>query len=186
MQYWYLNRTGNPCQEGSTCVDLVADYRCDCPPTHGGKNCSVELTGCKGVECQNEGACLPYYVATEHKFNCSCLPGFRGKLCETATTMSFQNNSYVTVDSPDNNNNSGGEGYELKLRFRTTLQDGLLAIGQGETYYQLRLQSGRLNLHSSLLNRWEGVFIGQDLNNGDWQAVCTTYLMYHAATCKYY
>lgn len=27
------------CRNGGTCVDLVADYRCDCPVGYHGKNC---------------------------------------------------------------------------------------------------------------------------------------------------
>ena len=63
------------------------------------------------------------------------------------------------------------DGYSLKLRFRTTIKDGLLAIGQGDTYYQLHLQNGSLNLQTSLLNRLKGVTIGESLNDGNWQNV---------------
>ena len=44
-------------------------------------------------------------------------------------------------------------GYELSFRFRTTLADGILAVGQGETYIKLELYKGQLNFHSSLLNK---------------------------------
>lgn len=63
------------------------------------------------------------------------------------------------------------EGYDIRLRFKTTLADGLLALGTGSTFYILELSSGRLNLHSSLLNKWEGVFIGSGLNDSNWQQV---------------
>lgn len=45
-------------------------------------------------------------------------------------------------------------GYELAFRFRTTLPNGILAVGQGETYIKLELLKGQLNLHSSLLNKY--------------------------------
>lgn len=35
----------------------------------------------------------------------------------------------------------------------------------------LELVNGRLNLHSPLLNKWEGVFIGSGLNNSEWHKV---------------
>lgn len=68
-------------------------------------------------------------------------------------------------------NTTRDEGYDIQFRFKTTLGDGLLALGKGLTYYILELSKGRLNLHSSLLNKWEGVFIGSSLNDSTWQKV---------------
>ncbi|KAG5879729.1 hypothetical protein JTB14_033331 [Gonioctena quinquepunctata] len=116
--------------------------------------------------CFNDGECRPYLVnETEHKFNCSCPNGFHGDTCENITTMSFNGSSSVTV------NTTREEGYDIQFRFKTTLGDGLLALGKGLTYYILELSRGRLNLHSSLLNKWEGVFIGSNLNDSHWQKV---------------
>ncbi|XP_072395755.1 protein crumbs [Diabrotica undecimpunctata] len=154
-----------PCVNG-TCIDRVANYFCQCTAGYGGKNCSVELTGCMDNPCLNEGQCRPYLInETEHKFNCTCPNGFHGYTCEQITTMSFSAVSSVTV------NTTREEGYDIQFRFKTTLGDGLLALGKGLTYYILELSKGRLNLHSSLLNKWEGVFTGSNLNNSDWQKV---------------
>lgn len=79
--------------------------------------------------------------------------------------MSLNGKSYVIV------NTARDEGYDIQFRFRTTLANGLLAIGKGSTYYILELVNGKLNLRSSLLNKWEGVFIGTGLNNSYWQKV---------------
>jgi protein crumbs len=79
--------------------------------------------------------------------------------------MSFNGSSYMPVQT------SRDEGYDLSFRFRTTLPSGLLAVGQGQTYYRLELLDGQLNLHSSLLNKWEGVFLGANLNDAEWQSV---------------
>ncbi|XP_046404565.1 protein crumbs isoform X2 [Ischnura elegans] len=157
----------NPCVHGN-CLDQRADYQCECFPGYGGRNCSQELIGCRGHPCENNGSCTPYLEGeVHHRFNCTCPQGFRGKMCERPTTMSLTGSSYVLVNS------AGGreEGYDVQLRFRTTLQSGLLAIGRGLTYYILELAGGRLNLHSSLLNKWEGVIIGSRLDNGNWQKV---------------
>lgn len=81
------------------------------------------------------------------------------------TTMSLSGNSYIMV------NTSRDEGYDISFRFKTTLPSGLLALGSGPTYYILKLAQGRLNLHSSLLNKWEGVFIGSQLNDSNWHKV---------------
>lgn len=92
--------------------------------------------------------------------------------------MSLNGNSYVIV------NTTRDEGYDIQFRFRTTLPNGPLAIGQGSTFYILELVNGRLNLHSSLLNKWEGVFIGSGLNDSNWQkvfvAINTTHLVLSA------
>jgi protein crumbs len=79
--------------------------------------------------------------------------------------MSLSGSSLVTV------NTSREEGYDIQFRFRTTLPNGLLAMGKGPTYYMLELVGGKLNLHSSLLNKWNGVFIGSGLNDSSWQKV---------------
>lgn len=79
--------------------------------------------------------------------------------------MSLSGKSLVSVNS------SREEGYDIQFRFRTTLPNGLLAMGKGLTFYMLRLVNGKLNLHSSLLNKWDGVFIGSGLNDSQWQKV---------------
>lgn len=154
-----------PCQHGR-CFDKKANYFCDCEPDYGGKNCSVELIGCHDNPCLNDGTCKPYVInETVHKFNCTCLSGFHGDKCERISTMSLTGKSMVVIST------AREEGYDIQFRFKTSLGDGLLALGKGLTYYILELSKGRLNLHSSLLNKWEGVFIGSNLNNSNWQRV---------------
>ncbi|XP_075227942.1 cell polarity complex component crumbs isoform X2 [Lycorma delicatula] len=155
-----------PCINGS-CLDRKAGYYCDCQPEFGGKNCSVELQGCVINHCLNGGTCHPYLEnETAHLFNCSCPNGYHGKVCEKLTTMSFPGHeAYLAMNS------SREEGYDIHFRFKTTLPDGLLAMGKGLTYYILELVNGRLNLRSSLLNKLEGVSIGSKLNDSNWQNV---------------
>ncbi|XP_071550303.1 protein crumbs isoform X2 [Panulirus ornatus] len=154
-----------PCMYGS-CVDKVADYDCVCEDGFGGKNCSVELLGCHGIDCLNSGTCEALLInETLHDFLCHCEHGFTGRNCQESTTLSLSGNSYVLINSQRQ------EGYELAFRFRTTLANGILAVGQGETYIKLELLQGQLNFHSSLLNKWEGIFTGSDLNDGQWQNV---------------
>lgn len=81
------------------------------------------------------------------------------------TTISLSGSSFVMV------NTTRDEGYDIQFRFRTTLPNGLLAMGTGTTFYILELVNGKLNLHSSILNKWEGVFIGSGLNDSTWQKV---------------
>ncbi|EEZ98818.2 protein crumbs [Tribolium castaneum] len=154
-----------PCVYGK-CWDRRASYYCECDANYGGKNCSVGLTGCDTNPCLNSGTCKPYLIDENiHRFNCSCPHGYYGQVCEKITTMSLSGKSLIIV------NTSREEGYDIQFRFKTTLGDGLLALGKGLTYYILELSRGRLNLHSSLLNKWEGVFIGSNLNDSQWQRV---------------
>lgn len=92
--------------------------------------------------------------------------------------MSLGGSSYVMV------NTTRDEGYDIQFRFRTTLPNGLIAMGKGSTFYILQLVNGKLNLQSSILNKWEGVFIGSGLNNSKWQkvfvAINTTHLVLSA------
>lgn len=157
-----------PCAHGK-CIDGRATYECACTAGWGGRNCSVVLQGCRGAPCKHGGACYPWLRdETDHRFNCSCTPGHYGTTCEKITTMSLEKSSYAEV------NTSREVGYDISFRFKTTLGSGLLAMGRGLTYFFLELSNGRLNLHSSLLNKWEGVFIGSSLNDSNWQKVFVT------------
>ena len=148
------------------CLDKVDDYFCTCQQGFGGKNCSVPLTGCSDLTCLNGGTCTPYLIGeTDHRFNCSCMNGYDGERCQLSTTMSFNGTSFVSVGSDRT------EGFELFFRFRTTLRNGLLAIGAGESFFTLQLKDGSLNLHSSMLNVFEGISIGEDLADEKWQKV---------------
>ncbi|XP_067213668.1 protein crumbs isoform X3 [Linepithema humile] len=168
----------NPCKHG-VCTDLRADYFCTCEPEYGGKNCSVKLLGCQGNACLNGGTCWPYLVdETIHRFNCTCPNGYHGEVCDYVTTMSLSGKSYALV------NTTRDEGYDIQFRFRTTLPNGLLAIGKGVTIYILQLVNGKLNIHSSILNKWDGVFVGSGLNDSTWQkafvAINATHLVLSA------
>ncbi|KAG6462763.1 hypothetical protein O3G_MSEX013446 [Manduca sexta] len=157
-----------PCEHGR-CYDGRASYHCVCAAGWGGRNCSVVLEGCRDSPCRHNGTCHAWLRdETEHQFNCTCAPGYYGTKCEKITTMSLEKSSYAEV------NTSREEGYDISFRFKTTLGNGLLAMGRGLTYFFLELSNGRLNLHSSLLNKWEGVFIGSNLNDSKWQKVFVT------------
>lgn len=157
-----------PCAHGR-CENLRAAYRCHCEPGWGGRNCSVPLTACHSQPCRSGGTCRAWLRGeTEQRYNCSCSAGHWGDDCERLTTMSLERRSFAEV------NTTREEGYDISFRFKTTLGSGLLAMGRGLTYFFLELSSGRLNLHSSLLNKWEGVFIGSNLNDSNWQKVFVT------------
>ena len=71
------------------------------------------------------------------------------------------------------------------MRFRTTLGNGLLAAGLGgnfgQSYFSLLLKDGRLNLNSNLIGVQGGIYLGENLNDTEWQninvAVTTSHLI---------
>ena len=149
---------------------MIADYKCYCEENFGGKNCSVPLTGCQEVECLNGGSCTPGLRGeTDHYANCSCTEGYDGDRCQVQTTFSFKGDSFITVQTDRD------EGYELSFSFRTTLSNGVVAIGQGPTFFTLQLLDGKLKVHSNMLQEIEGVTLssgnGNHLNNTEWQKV---------------
>ena len=155
-----------PCQHGS-CIDMKNDYLCQCEDLWGGKNCSVALIGCLEFPCLNNGTCTPWLIGeTDHRANCTCAEGFAGKQCEFRTTFSISENSYIKVPywKPD--------GYELYLHFRTTLTDGLVAHAFGSEYHlTLSMQNTKIVLQSNLINRIEGISIGEALNDKEFKKV---------------
>lgn len=117
----------SPCANNATCVDLIADYRCDCVDDwmngtlvqYGGRNCTVELTGCWENECANGASCRPLLVdelSNNHSYRCDCLPGYHGDQCKEATAVSFDSR-----DAWIRHHLSVAENTSISFQFRTTL-----------------------------------------------------------------
>ena len=102
--------------------------------------------------------------------------GFDGDKCQHLTTFSLSGNSsstsYIKVasDRPDE--------YELTLRFKTSLSNGLIAYGSSRPdsdrpdefyFFSLGLTDGSLSLTSNISPAVKN--LGYDLNNTEWQSV---------------
>lgn len=65
-----------PCVRGQ-CFDVELEgglpgYICDCPPTHAGDRCGVELTACSSQPCFNGGRCTALGAGPITAFQCDC------------------------------------------------------------------------------------------------------------------
>ena len=116
-----------PCANNATCVDLVADYRCDCLDVsmsgtlvqYGGRNCTVELTGCHHNDCTNGATCRPLLVdefSNNHSYRCDCLPGYYGDHCNKSSAVSFESSDAWIVYRV-----AIVENTSISFQFRTTL-----------------------------------------------------------------
>lgn len=129
-------------------------------------DCSVVLVGCVGVSCLNGGTCIPTYFNSTHAHKCLCSPGWAGGICNSSTTLSFSGSKDGSAQILSNE--SLRSGYGMSFRFRTTLSDVFIAVGESSTYFILTLSGGKLNLQSSLLNLIKGISSGNNLANADW------------------
>lgn len=68
----------SPCQNGSSCTDLVGDYECTCLPGYYGKSCEIALESCDPNPCQNGGTCQD----SGDKVSCDCPEGWSGGICD--------------------------------------------------------------------------------------------------------
>ncbi|GAB6032299.1 hypothetical protein CHUAL_010938 [Chamberlinius hualienensis] len=159
-------RRHRPCSPGSSCIDLIGDYRCNCPEGIGGKNCTVPLTGCEQNDCLNGATCIPYLIGEDnHMRNCSCATGFYGPLCEHSTAVSFDGTQKVTIMG------NASREYSLSFRFRTTLPDGLLVFGYGQTrYFLIYLQNSQVHAYVENVES-DRIITKRKVNDGSWWTV---------------
>ncbi|XP_022084521.1 sushi, von Willebrand factor type A, EGF and pentraxin domain-containing protein 1-like [Acanthaster planci] len=70
----------NPCASGSTCIDDVNQFICQCPLGFTGQRCQTNIDDCgtDSSPCDNGGTC----VDGIGNFTCQCSLGFSGQACE--------------------------------------------------------------------------------------------------------
>ncbi|KAF7653051.1 hypothetical protein LDENG_00087990, partial [Lucifuga dentata] len=168
------------CQNGAWCEDGVASYTCHCPeaePTQlpwGGNHCDVKLYGCVDHECQNGATCRPWLGRGEHGHTCLCPHGFYDDLCSTQTTFSFSTPGFVHIevglDERREVDHRVRHGFEVQLRFRTTIPNMLLFFrGDVDSHVFLEVVSGGLHAKVSSEETEKDVMFPGWVSDGDWQ-----------------
>uniref|UniRef100_A0A2K6TLV2 Crumbs cell polarity complex component 2 n=1 Tax=Saimiri boliviensis boliviensis TaxID=39432 RepID=A0A2K6TLV2_SAIBB len=158
----------DPCLHGGTCSDTVAGYICWCPETWGGRDCSVQLTGCQDHTCPLAATCIPIFESGVHSYVCNCPPGTHGPFCGQNTTFSVMAGSLIRASVP------AGGPLGLALRFRTTLPAGILAT-RNDTKESLELALVAATLQATLWSHGTNVLVLRlpdlALNDGHWHQV---------------
>ncbi|CAL2041937.1 unnamed protein product [Caenorhabditis brenneri] len=67
----------SPCALNATCVDLINDYKCECPTGFSGKRCHIKDNLCSSSPCIH-GLCIDKLYSRE----CLCEPGWTGANCD--------------------------------------------------------------------------------------------------------
>lgn len=95
----------SPCKNNGTCSqDPVEQYRCTCPYSYKGKDCTVPINTCVQNPCEHGGTC---HLSENLRdgFSCSCPLGFEGQRCEINPDDCEDNdceNSATCVDGINN------------------------------------------------------------------------------------
>lgn len=170
----------NPCQNGGICENLPGNYTCHCPfddlsgTFYGGDNCSEVLLGCYHHQCLNNGKCIPHFENDQHGFTCQCPPGYAGSLCETPTTLSFENNSFLWL--PSSSHATIQPECNISLRFQTVQSNTLLLFrGNTDMSMKLELLNGRVHLSVQVQNQTKVLlYISHNTSDGEWHLVEVT------------
>ncbi|KAK7810797.1 hypothetical protein U0070_009502 [Myodes glareolus] len=167
----------NPCQNGGICENLPGNYTCHCPfddlsgTFYGGDDCSEVLLGCYHHQCLNNGKCIPHFENDQHGFTCQCPPGYAGSLCETPTTLSFENNSFLWL--PRGSHATIQPECNISLRFQTVQPNTLLLFrGNMDMSMKLELLNGRVHLSVQVQNQTKVLlYISHNTSDGEWHLV---------------
>uniref|UniRef100_A0A0N5ARB9 Sushi, von Willebrand factor type A, EGF and pentraxin domain-containing protein 1 n=1 Tax=Syphacia muris TaxID=451379 RepID=A0A0N5ARB9_9BILA len=90
------------CAEDSTCVVTTNhSYVCFCPEGKKGQYCNEIIDYCEQLKpCLNNGTCIS--TMTEERYECDCIDGYTGKVCErkteSCTPNPCKNGGFCTVE----------------------------------------------------------------------------------------
>ncbi|KAM6986486.1 pikachurin-like [Aplochiton taeniatus] len=142
-----------------------------------GANLDNALHPCVGQPCADGGTCQPLGSL----YRCDCPLWHSGTLCQNVTEPvaipQFIGRSYLTYDSKDILKRLSGPDTRLRLRFRSSVQDGLLLwrghthLGGNSDFVSLGLKDGALIFSYNLGSGIGVVTINGSFNDGEWHWV---------------
>ncbi|XP_023210446.1 protein slit-like [Centruroides sculpturatus] len=137
----------NMCQNGATCVDSVNSYKCLCPDGYAGTYCELtpmvsmlypQTSPCQQHDCKH-GVC--FQPSGSSDYICKCSPGFTGKRCESLSSVSFREDSYLIFDplytKPEVN---------LTITFATKQNYGVMVYNGESQHLAVELFRGRIRI----------------------------------------
>lgn len=126
------------CDQG-VCIEEFPHSKCVCNDESaiGGSNCSVHLTGCDGVSCNESMICTPLFseAQTLHSHLCECPQGFTGLNCQVDTSLSFSQNSSLILKMDSL--------HSLSFKFKT-IQEQQHLLTMATTSFLLTLECNQL------------------------------------------
>ncbi|XP_041041451.1 pikachurin [Carcharodon carcharias] len=133
---------------------------------------------CVDNPCVNGGNCHPHHDA----FECDCPLGFDGPRCQKAITEAieipqFIGRSYLTYDHPNFLKRVSGTRSNIFMRFKTTVDDGLL-LWRGDStmrlnsdFISLGLQDGALVFSYNLGSGTVDIMVNGSFHDDRWHRV---------------
>ncbi|XP_064642804.1 basement membrane-specific heparan sulfate proteoglycan core protein-like isoform X7 [Lineus longissimus] len=150
-----------PCSNGGACqADDEIGYTCQCPATHTGRHCEIEINVCiTHSPCKNGGECQAL-GATGYK--CRCRLGFMGRNCQEAVVVHravyLQGDGFMEFPTTFLPHRSSQLKEVIELSFATNKTEGLifwhgqdpLTSGQGSDYLAIALRDGHVEFSYEL------------------------------------
>ena len=171
----------SPCFFGAECIDLVGDYRCECPAGTYDKNCSSICASpescdpCDTNPCLYEGTCIRSQQDLV-SYRCEGCPWgneFSGQNCElTSLHFTSKHSSFVAFQTTYDTSR-----FDVNFRFATVSPNGLLFyagnLGSQQDYVAAELVIGQLRVGVSFggvttVLMTESLW---NLNDGQWRSV---------------
>ena len=89
----------SPCKNGGECNSENNKWECICTLPFYGVTCENKKNPCQNAKCLNGGTCVQ--TSDFSDYECLCLNGFKGFLCETSTTTSTTTKTTSTTTKPE-------------------------------------------------------------------------------------
>ncbi|XP_074655738.1 basement membrane-specific heparan sulfate proteoglycan core protein-like [Tubulanus polymorphus] len=165
-----------PCQNGGICRGASdGGYTCQCPTTHTGKRCEIEINYCvTNRPCQNGGKC----EAVGDSFICMCPLGFSGRTCNSRVTLyssvRLRGKGYYELPASLLPHTNSQEHEVITITFSTNEPNALLfwhgqnpnTPGQDDDYLSIALRDGRVELSYELGTGIANIVTNERYNDG--------------------